>query len=338
MATSIKQHHSFDFHAKISKKVAELTVVVHMLFKRNHEKEVEYEYFKMMMEKELDKIQEEYKKKIEWLEKQLDEQEAYRAKVEYQLGDMRGLEEKIMKLNQENDDARQKLLEKEELLRIADLEIGALQQKMQLYEGSSDSVNRKSKQDPSEMSLLVQLPNDQERISKSAIQLHLPTAVPENQNNNVEAVIKRLEDEMIRLKQKYDSELSKSYSEKLVLQQKIDNYTSSLSQEIDELKQTLNTLSSKQVVDQKKIAELDKEKRKLEENLKKSEADKKQLQRDSKLLRDQLKNAIKNNQQNKKNIVDLRDPFSQGSPNQRFIESVSILLSVISAESEVTSF
>ena len=329
MATSVKQVHVLDSHAKLSKKVAELTVVVHMLFKRNHEKEVEYEFFKMMAEKELNKIKEEHRKKIEWLEKQLDEQEAYRAKVEYQLGDLKGLEERIRQLEQENEDTLHQVLAKEELLHVANLEIDVLKQKVQAYAENASIMNTKPEETPPNVPLLVPAPVEQERISKSATQLHLPPIVNENQVKDLEAIIKGLEDEMTKLRNKHEKELSKSLSEKVMLQKKIDSYTSSLSQEIDELKQTLNTLSSKQMVEQRKIAEIDKEKRRLEDSLKKSEADKKQLQRDLKILRDQLKNAVKSSQLKKQNVMDFRNATSQSSQKQRLIESVSKSNSVL---------
>ena len=319
MATPLKQSHPLDFHARISKKVAELTVVVHMLFKRNHEKEVEYEYFKIVAEKELSKIRDEYRKKIEWLEKQLDEQEAYRAKVDYQLGDMKNLEEKIRQLELDNENARQQVIEKEELLHAANLEVSVLKQKLV----DPSNMNRSSEPDPPIKSSLGPIIGDQERLSKSATQFHFPSPSPDNESRDFEAIVQGLKDDIVKLKHKHEKELGKSYSEKVSLQTKIDNYTSSLSQEIDELKQTLNILSNKQMVDQKKISEMEKEKRKLEENLKKLETEKKQLQRDSKMLREQLKNTIKNSQLNNKSIMPLGNAVSPGLPNQRLLESVS---------------
>ena len=66
MATSKK---SFDF--RMSKKVAELTQVVHMLFTRNHEKEIETEALKDAYEDEIDAVIKGAKTKIADLEKQL---------------------------------------------------------------------------------------------------------------------------------------------------------------------------------------------------------------------------------------------------------------------------
>ena len=58
---------SLDF--RMSKKVAELTQVVHMLFTRNHEKEVELEALKEAYEKEIDSVISDAKGRIGRLEK-----------------------------------------------------------------------------------------------------------------------------------------------------------------------------------------------------------------------------------------------------------------------------
>ena len=64
MAASTKK--SFEF--RMSKKVAELTQVVHMLFTRNHEKEVEIETMKEVYENEIELIIKDARSRIEKLE------------------------------------------------------------------------------------------------------------------------------------------------------------------------------------------------------------------------------------------------------------------------------
>ncbi|CAH1797664.1 unnamed protein product [Owenia fusiformis] len=61
--------HSFDF--RMSKKVAELTQVVHMLFTRNHEREVELEAYKDAYEYEIEVILKDARSKIKQLEEEL---------------------------------------------------------------------------------------------------------------------------------------------------------------------------------------------------------------------------------------------------------------------------
>ncbi|KAL3866083.1 hypothetical protein ACJMK2_043421 [Sinanodonta woodiana] len=63
------------FEFRMSKKVAELTQVVHMLFTRNHEKEVEIEALKEAYEHEISLIMDDAKRKISLLENKVSELE-----------------------------------------------------------------------------------------------------------------------------------------------------------------------------------------------------------------------------------------------------------------------
>ena len=314
--------HTGEISSKLSKKVAELTVVVHMLFKRNHEKEVEYEYFKLLVEKEIQKINESYHKQIGWLEKQLEEQESYRAKVEYKLGDAQNLEEKIIALEKQNEETKQQVFAKEDLLKIANLEIGVLKQKLESYEDDLDTMKTNN-------DFLLKKPQEMDRNSKSATQLQVSKSVHsiDKDSEELERKINFLEDEIERMKSNHENELTKSYAEKIALQQKIDAYNSSLSKEIVSLKETLTTLSSKQANDQKNISELEKKNNKLQESLKKAENDKKTLQKDAKALRDQLKNAIKDGY-NKHNLLPIEKAVSQEARIKRYLESVSTFSTV----------
>ncbi|GFS27358.1 protein FAM184A-like, partial [Elysia marginata] len=64
-----KTKKSFEF--RMSKKVAELTQVVHMLFTRNHEKEVEIEALKKSYEHEIDLVLQDARGRIQDLEMQV---------------------------------------------------------------------------------------------------------------------------------------------------------------------------------------------------------------------------------------------------------------------------
>ena len=66
-----KSKRSFEF--RMSKKVAELTQVVHMLFTRNHEKEVEIEALKEAYEFEISEVIADARSRISTLEKQREE-------------------------------------------------------------------------------------------------------------------------------------------------------------------------------------------------------------------------------------------------------------------------
>jgi len=62
MASRVTKSKSFDL--KMSKKVAELTQVVHMLFMRNHEREVEVQLTKDLYNLELDRLHKKYQNQV----------------------------------------------------------------------------------------------------------------------------------------------------------------------------------------------------------------------------------------------------------------------------------
>lgn len=84
---------------KLSKKVAELTLVVHMLFTRNHEREVELEATKEAYEQEIDNISAEFEKQIALLKKEIDSEKS-------------GRKAELDKMNREGDEITRKLIEK----------------------------------------------------------------------------------------------------------------------------------------------------------------------------------------------------------------------------------
>lgn len=69
------------FEQRMSKKVAELTQVVHMLFTRNHEREIEIQCFKQLYDNELDRLELKNSSQIEKL-KSMHRQEMEKMKTE----------------------------------------------------------------------------------------------------------------------------------------------------------------------------------------------------------------------------------------------------------------
>ncbi|XP_006815202.1 uncharacterized protein LOC102808448 [Saccoglossus kowalevskii] len=126
--SGIKNKRSFEF--KMCKKVAELTQVVHMLFTRNHEKEVEIEAIKDAYEYEISLVIKDAKERINKLDRELAEikqqmrQETSRLRDEIRER-VKSLESKyesklhekdatISELENENEDLKQKLLKAKE--------------------------------------------------------------------------------------------------------------------------------------------------------------------------------------------------------------------------------
>eukprot|EP00794_Sanderia_malayensis_P009833 gene9833-10842_t len=250
-----------DIIQTLSKKIAELTVVVHMLFKRNHEKEVEYEFFKLVNEEDKKKSKEQCTVKIAWLEQQLAEQETYRSKIEYQLSDLANLQGKIGTLEELVKELKGQVEINEQDLILANLEITDLKDKNE--------------------SLVRELANKSERQE------------PLKEDND--ELVRSLEDKLAELKLNHKDEITKLYGDKVLLQRKLENYNSSLSQELDDLKESLHILTSKQIEDQKKMDEMKLERDEIEEALRRSNEDKKNLQKKLQIVNEQMHLLLKNN-------------------------------------------
>lgn len=136
---------SFEF--RMSKKVAELTQVVHMLFTRNHEKEVEIDALKKAYEKEIEMVICDAKGKISNLELALDnmnrksDMDMERNRIKQQ-GEMSAKE---VEWRQKMADS-EKLLQEErsECQNLRDLLINAQSDIEKLRQGVSDELFSKS--------------------------------------------------------------------------------------------------------------------------------------------------------------------------------------------------
>ncbi|XP_067664917.1 protein FAM184A-like [Haliotis asinina] len=140
-----KQRRSFEF--RMSKKVAELTQVVHMLFTRNHEKEVEIDALKGAYELEIQNIIQDARKRLSILQGDLED-------VKYRAGDEG--EKMRQKMQQEHmqreaelakrlSDTEQLLAdERNECQNIRDLLITAQRDIEQLRQGVAEQLNLKS--------------------------------------------------------------------------------------------------------------------------------------------------------------------------------------------------
>lgn len=285
---------NLDITAKLSKKIAELTVVVHMLFKRNHEKEVEYDFFKLLSERERTNLMKENDAKVAWLEKQLEEQEAFRAKVEYKLKDLNELREKVSTLQATKSELEEHLSRKDEDLRISGIKIEGLKQQIEEYARELQGL-KKGKYDK----------NDREIITD------VIDSVADDNNDT-----RKLEEEISELKIKHKDEITKLYAEKVLLQNKVGSFNSAFSQEIDELKQMLDALSKRQVEDQQKIYDSEVKKNELAQSLKKSEEDKKSLLKKMQFLKDQLRLVVRNKPNQKGTLSEETQP--QRTPRNIF--------------------
>lgn len=140
-----KTKKSFEF--RMSKKVAELTQVVHMLFTRNHEKEVEIEAIKKSYEHEIELVLQDARSRIQDLQAQVS------GYVEQLAKDKERAEQKLAtELAAQEADWRHKLKEAERLLQeektecqnLRDMLINAQRDIENLRQGVTDQITFKS--------------------------------------------------------------------------------------------------------------------------------------------------------------------------------------------------
>ena len=140
---------SFDF--RMSKKVAELTQVVHMLFTRNHEKEIEIEALKDAYEDEIDRVIKDAKDKITDLEKQMNKLSSQTTDSANSLKEREEMEN-IIKMKEEKWKQRLAVLElqfqneKLECQKARDLLIQAQQDMERLRDSQSQEVVNNTKE------------------------------------------------------------------------------------------------------------------------------------------------------------------------------------------------
>ncbi|XP_050403877.1 protein FAM184A [Patella vulgata] len=141
-----KPKRSFEF--RMSKKVAELTQVVHMLFTRNHEKEVEMEALKDAYEHEIELVIGDAKQRIAKLEAELSE-------LSKNKSTSKNIEEKHREaLKSQQDDYEKRLKQTEILLQeektecqnLRDMLIGAQSDIEKLRQGVSEQLTSKSEE------------------------------------------------------------------------------------------------------------------------------------------------------------------------------------------------
>ncbi|XP_064648126.1 M protein, serotype 2.1-like isoform X1 [Lineus longissimus] len=135
------------FEFRMSKKVAELTQVVHMLFTRNHEKEVELEAQKEAYEYEIELVIRDAKSQIERLDMKIRELERSRniegEKARLQYGQEMQQRESELKAKLEEKE-KELVEEKSECQHVRDLLINAQKDIEQLRRGVSSELDSKS--------------------------------------------------------------------------------------------------------------------------------------------------------------------------------------------------
>ena len=115
---------------KLSKKIAELSNVVQLLFTRNHEKELELSATKTACEDEIRRVTEDGKSRLNWLEKQLDDLERFRTLLEMKSDECERAKATVETLQEKQLQSELKVLERGAMLSDALAEIENLKKEV----------------------------------------------------------------------------------------------------------------------------------------------------------------------------------------------------------------
>lgn len=250
-----------DIKAKLSRKIAELTMVIHLLFTRNHEREVEIEAVKTAYEHEIDVIREEAKGKMSWLEGQLDELEKFRVLLNLKATENEKDKQQIKELQNKEAELYETLGHKDQLLALAEKQIVELREQLK-----------------------GKLKADDEQIGMLSIELESAKM----ENSSLKEKLKAKTDKMKKSERQIDSlqskirtleeELSDISEQKRKLENSVNGLESDWQDEIDNLRQRIKEYTKQQQEDQLRAEKLEMENRHLNQQVKDLEDDKRHLE------------------------------------------------------------
>lgn len=256
-----KGDRELDLKAKLSRKIAELTMVIHLLFTRNHERELEMEALKTAYEHEISVILEEVKGKISWLEGQLDELEKLRVLLDLKNKENEKDKQQIKDLQNKEAELAAHLEHKDQLITLAEKQIVELK----------DQLLDKLKADDYQVALLS---NELETVKKDNTNLKekLKAKVDkikkcQNQVENLQTKVKSLEEE-----------LCDALEKKQRLEDSVNGLQGDWQDEIDNLSHRIAEYTKQQQEDQLRMERLEWKNKKLSQQAKDLEDDKRQLE------------------------------------------------------------
>ena len=147
--------------AKLSKKIAELSSVVQLLFTRNHEKDLELSATKKACDDEIRRVTEEGKSKLNWLEKQLDDLERFRTLLEMKTDECERAKTTVETLHEKQLAAERKVIERGAMLSDALAEIENL--KKEISDRSPEQVEALKRE---KLQLSNELSTERENLSQ----------------------------------------------------------------------------------------------------------------------------------------------------------------------------
>ena len=250
-----------DIKTKLSRKIAELTMVIHLLFTRNHEREVEIEAVKTAYEYEIDVIRKEAQGKMSWLEGQLDELEKFRVLLNLKATENDKDKQQIKELQNKEAELHETLGHKDQLLALAEKQIVELREQ-----------------------LMGKLKADDEQIGMLSTELESAKM----ENSFLKEKLKAKTDKMKKSERQIDSLQSKVRTleeeffdileQKRKLENSVNGLESDWQDEIDNLSHRIKEYTKQQQEDQLSAEKLEMENRHLNQQVKDLEDDKRQLE------------------------------------------------------------
>lgn len=256
-----KGDRELDLKAKLSRKIAELTMVIHLLFTRNHERELEMEALKTAYEHEISVILEEAKGKISWLEGQLDELEKCRVLLDLKNTESEKDKQQIKDLQNKEAELNVLLENKNQLLTVAEKQIVELKDKLMDKLASGDEqVALLSKELESvkkdNSNLKDKLKAKTDKIKKG-----------QSQVENLQSKVKTLEEE-----------LRDAIEKKQRLENSVNGLQGDWQDEIDNLSRRIAEYTKQQQDDQIRAEKLEWKNKQLSQQVRELEDEKRQLE------------------------------------------------------------
>ena len=247
--------------AKLSRKIAELTMVIHLLFTRNHERELEMEAVKTAYEHEISVVLEEAKGKISWLEGQLDELEKYRVLLDLKNTETEKDKRMIKDLQNKEEELNARLENKDQLITVAEKQIVELK----------DQLMAKLQVGDEQVALLS---TELETVKKENSNLKEKLKAKTDKIKKFQSQVESLQSKVKTL----EEELSNALESKQRLEDNVNGLQGDWQEEIDNLSRRIAEYNKQQQEDQSRAEKLEWKNKQLSQRVVELEDDKRQLE------------------------------------------------------------
>ena len=261
MAMAHKGDRDLDLKGKLSRKIAELTMVIHLLFTRNHERELEMEAVKTAYEHEIGVVLEEAKGKISWLEGQLDELEKYRVLLDLKNTETEKDKQMIKDLQKKEEELNARLEHKDQLITVAEKQIVELK----------DQLMAKLQVGDEQVALLS---TELETVKKENSNLKEKLKAKTDKIKKFQSQVESLQSKVKTL----EEELSNALESKQRLEDNVNGLQGDWQEEIDNLSRRIAEYNKQQQEDQSRAEKLEWKNKQLSQKVVELEDDKRQLE------------------------------------------------------------